>query len=103
MRLALAITSLVVIVISICFAGMVAAQQQPAPSQQTDQPTFRTGANYVRVDMYPTRNGQPVEDLRQDEIELLASVGGPPWTPARSPNATRIAIRPSFWAPSMMR
>jgi len=49
-----------------------AAAQQPAPSSpQSDQPTFRVGANYVRVDMYPTRSGQPVEDLRQDEIELL--------------------------------
>jgi VWFA-related protein len=34
-------------------------------------PTFRTGANYVRVDMYATRDGQPVEDLRPDEIDLL--------------------------------
>jgi VWFA-related protein len=34
-------------------------------------PTFRTGANYVRVDMYATRDGQVVDDLRLEEIEVL--------------------------------
>jgi VWFA-related protein len=36
-----------------------------------NQPTFRTGANYVRVDMYATRDGKPVEDLKVDEIDIL--------------------------------
>jgi VWFA-related protein len=35
------------------------------------QPTFRTGANYVRVDMYASRDGKPIEDLKQEEIEVL--------------------------------
>jgi VWFA-related protein len=39
--------------------------------QAQDQPTFRTGANYVRVDMYATVDGKSVEDLRQDEVEIL--------------------------------
>src|SRR5918996_1145756 len=34
-------------------------------------PTFRTGANYVRVDMYVMRDGQIVDDLRLEEVELL--------------------------------
>jgi VWFA-related protein len=56
---------LVVLVLSIvlcalCISSVVAAQQ----------PTFRGGANYVRVDMYATVDGQPVQDLKQDEIEL---------------------------------
>ena len=34
-------------------------------------PTFRTGANYVRVDMYAMRDGQVVDDLRLEEIDLL--------------------------------
>jgi VWFA-related protein len=42
-----------------------------ASAQQPAQPTFRGGANYVRVDMFATLDGQPVEDLRQDEIDLL--------------------------------
>jgi VWFA-related protein len=36
-----------------------------------NQPTFRTGANYVRVDMYATRDGKAVEDLKVDEIDIL--------------------------------
>jgi VWFA-related protein len=36
-----------------------------------DQPTFRTGANYVRVDMYATRDGKPIEDLTVGEIDIL--------------------------------
>jgi len=47
-------------------ASLVAiAQDQP------QRPTFRTEANYVRVDAYPTANGVPVGDLRQDEFEVL--------------------------------
>ena len=38
---------------------------------QTARPTFRTAANYVRVDVYPTRNGTPVADLRQEDFEIL--------------------------------
>lgn len=44
------------------------AAQEP---QSQSQATFRAGANYVRVDMYATANGEPVLDLRPDEIELL--------------------------------
>src|SRR5258705_1292305 len=40
-------------------------------SQDQAPPRFRTEANYVRVDMYPTRDGIPVADLRQDDVELL--------------------------------
>jgi VWFA-related protein len=42
-----------------------------AASVLAQQPTFRTGANYVRVDMYASKDGKPVEDLKQDEIEIL--------------------------------
>jgi VWFA-related protein len=42
-------------------------QEQPAPQP----PRFRTEANYVRVDAYPTRDGQPVQDLRVEDFELL--------------------------------
>ena len=43
------------------------ASQQP---QQTPQ-VFRTEANFVRVDAYPTRNGQPILDLKADEFEVF--------------------------------
>jgi VWFA-related protein len=42
-----------------------------AQEQATPQPTFRTDASYVRVDVYPTRNGQPVTDLRKEDFEVL--------------------------------
>jgi VWFA-related protein len=48
------------------------AQAPPAtPAPEPTQPTFRLGANYVRVDAYPTRNGEPVPDLQLADFELL--------------------------------
>jgi VWFA-related protein len=46
-------------------AATVTAQDQPTI------PTFRTEANYVRVDVYPTLNGAPVPDLAKDDFEVL--------------------------------
>jgi VWFA-related protein len=43
-------------------------QQPPAPT-----PTFRTEANYVRVDAYPTHDGEPITDLTQADFEVLES------------------------------
>jgi VWFA-related protein len=53
-------------------AAVLAAGQDQAPPQQATppQPTFRAEANYVRVDVYPTLNGAPVMDLRQDDFEV---------------------------------
>jgi VWFA-related protein len=44
-----------------------AAQGQPPQDQR---PTFRTGANMVRVDVYPTAGGKPVTDLSQADFEV---------------------------------
>ena len=54
-------------------AGPQATQQAPAaqPAQDLPRPTFRLGASYVRVDVYPTRNGEPVQDLERADLELL--------------------------------
>ena len=64
-------------------AASLAAQQPSSPAPQPpppqpratadDQPPprFRTDANYVRVDVYPTKDGTPVEDLRAEDFELL--------------------------------
>ena len=41
------------------------------PQRDPAQPTFRAGANYVRVDMYATQDGQPLHDLKAEEIEVL--------------------------------
>jgi VWFA-related protein len=56
-----------------------ALAQTPAtqpPSPQPPPPTFRTEANYVRVDIYPTKDGAPVTDLAQADFEILE--GGVP-------------------------
>jgi VWFA-related protein len=53
-------------------AGQQAAtppQEQPPPPQKP-QP-FRTEANYVRVDVYPTADGRPVQDLRAEDFEVF--------------------------------
>src|SRR5687767_9275254 len=52
---------------SICVVAAVAT----LTAQQPAQPTFRAGANYVRVDMYATQDGQAVNDLKAEEIEVL--------------------------------
>ena len=49
-------------------AAVLSAQDQSAATQQ---PTFRGGIQTVRVDLYATRDGKPVTDLRQDEIQLF--------------------------------
>ena len=54
---------------TLLFAGVLSAVLF-AQQASTQQPTFRGGANYVRVDMYATVDGQPVEDLKPEEIEL---------------------------------
>jgi VWFA-related protein len=43
-------------------------QQGQPPAQQP--PVFRAGTNFVRVDAYPTANGKPVMDLKQEDFEV---------------------------------
>ena len=59
--------------LALASAAVLAAAQSPASPPQPEQrpPTFRTEANYVRVDAYPTRKGQPVDDLTAGEFEIL--------------------------------
>jgi VWFA-related protein len=72
----------VVILAAAATLAQAPAPQQPPPAApqpqptQAAQPTFRTEANYVRVDVYPTRNGAPVADLTKDDFEILE--GGKP-------------------------
>jgi VWFA-related protein len=46
-------------------AVSLSAQNRP------NQPTFRSGAAYVRVDMYATRDGKPIDDIQANEVEIL--------------------------------
>jgi len=55
--------------LAVCLAAaavVVSAQQGQTPTS-----TFRTEANYVRVDVYPTVNDEPVADLTQNDFEVL--------------------------------
>jgi hypothetical protein len=59
-------------------AGAVfAPQQSPEKTPQEPQrPTFRSEANFVRVDVYPTSGGKPLLDLRKEDFELSGSGHG---------------------------
>jgi VWFA-related protein len=50
-------------------SGQTPQPNQPPP--QIPQPTFRTEANYVRVDVYPTKDGAPIADLTAEDFEVL--------------------------------
>ncbi len=55
----------------LCVAVLPGNSTQSAPQDQP-RPTFRTEANYVRVDVYATSsNGTPILDLRREEFRLL--------------------------------
>ena len=59
-------------VAAITMAAVLSTTSSPAgqdPDQQ--RPVFRAGAHFVRVDVYPTRNGQPVTGLTAADFELL--------------------------------
>lgn len=48
------------------------AGQQPPPTPGEDQPVFRTGINFVRVDVIVTdKQGNAVMDLGKDDFEVL--------------------------------
>ena len=57
--------------IVLCLAAVAAVAGQ-APPQDLPRPSFRTEANYVRVDAYATtRDGAAVGDLRREDFQLL--------------------------------
>jgi VWFA-related protein len=71
-------------------AASAALLAQSTPSQEQPRPTFRTEANYVRVDMYATRDNQPIEDLKQEEIEILED-----GTPQKIAAFEHVTVRPA--------
>jgi VWFA-related protein len=46
-------------------------QDPPPDTSQQPPPRFTTEANFVRVDVYPTKDGVPVQDLRLEDFEVL--------------------------------
>ena len=56
---------------AVALATALAAQQPAKPEPQQQPPTFRTEANFVRVDVYATTQGNPVRDLKMEDFEVL--------------------------------
>src|SRR5258706_14796086 len=56
---------------AIALAGALALLAVPAAQDQLPQPTFRAEANYVRVDVFPTRDGAAVPDLTAADFEVF--------------------------------
>jgi VWFA-related protein len=44
--------------------------QQAPPPAQDQRPVFRGGANFVRVDVFATKDGVPVDDLKAEDFEV---------------------------------
>jgi len=67
---ALALATLTAVFIS---AQSGTTQPPPATTQPPDaqQPTFRTGTNYVRVDVFPTKDGKPLQGLKVEDFEVF--------------------------------
>jgi VWFA-related protein len=54
----------------VLLAGAPAFTQQPQPPPQPP-PRFRTETNLVRVDVYATKDGTPVQDLKAEDFEIF--------------------------------
>jgi VWFA-related protein len=62
-----AFMSAALMTVAVSLAAQAPAQKPPDPQR----PTFRTEANYVRVDAFPTRDGVPLRDLAAADFEIL--------------------------------
>jgi VWFA-related protein len=70
---AAASASAVILAVGLGAGVPLVAQQAPAtekPAGQEQRPVFRSGANFVRVDVFATRDGHPVNDLTQNDFEV---------------------------------
>ena len=63
-------------------AEPLALSPEPSALRQAQPPIFHTEANYVRVDVYPTKDGQPIPDLTKDDFEILEDKVAPSRRPA---------------------
>lgn len=96
-----------VVCAALLLAGSLAARgqqaQQPQDPDPQRPPTFKSGAHFVGVDAYPTRDGRPITGLTAADFELLEDgkpqtidrvefIEHPEWTPLadrRDPNSQR--------------
>ena len=60
--------------ISVTMVALAIAASAPSAQDQgagQAQPTFRGGINVVRVDLFATRDGRVVDDLKATDVEIL--------------------------------
>ncbi len=95
-----------VAVLAASTAGRAQDRKAQDPRNELQQPTFRSGAHYVRVDAYPSRDGKPIPGLAAADFELLEDgkpqtidslefIEHPAWTPLverRDPNSQRAGM-----------
>jgi VWFA-related protein len=62
-------SSAIALASAMAMAAILMAQQDDRA--QLPLPTFRAEANYVRVDVFPTRDGMPVTDLKAEDFEVV--------------------------------
>jgi VWFA-related protein len=67
--------ALIALATTLCLAQAGTAQQtppsqQPPPPTQQQPPVFRGGTNFVRVDVYPLRDGKPVDGLKLEDFDV---------------------------------
>ena len=70
-RIALHRAALIAGLGGLLIAGSIRVDAQNNAQNNGQQPTFRAGANFVRVDVYPTLKGAAVRDLVQGDFEIL--------------------------------
>ena len=58
-------------ILAVATAASVAPNGQQPAAQDPQPPVFRTEANYVRVDAFPTKDGRPVHGLTAKDFEIL--------------------------------
>ena len=58
-------------ILALATAASVAPNGQQPPTPEPQPPVFRTEANYVRVDAFPTKDGRPVHGLTAKDFEIL--------------------------------
>jgi VWFA-related protein len=72
------------------FAVLSQAQSTPTPAPSGQQPRFRGGTNLVRVDVFATKGGVPVQDLTAADFELFEDN-----TPQKIDSFEHVVIEPA--------
>jgi VWFA-related protein len=79
-------------IVALALAALVAQSASPTPpaSSQSQPPRFRGGANLVRVDVYATKAGAPVQDLTAADFEVFEDN-----TPQKIDTFEHIVVQPA--------